>query len=270
MRVAVIGGSGTAGSYAVEALRDQGHSVRVVSRRGGVDVGTGEGLDAALADVEVVVDALNTTSRRRSVARDFFVGAARRVQAAAEAQGVQHVVLLSILGIDRVRGFGYYDAKLAQERAAAAGAVPVTVLRASQFHEFPAQLLARQRLGPVAVLPRMPSQPVAARTVGEHLARLAAQQPGGLVELAGPQVHDVADLARRLLRTRPERLSVLAVAPPGKAFRDMRHGALLATPATALDGPTYDEWLRSDDARRLSLTRRRTGPPRRSSAGSSR
>src|SRR4051794_4619654 len=253
MQVAVIGGGGGAGAYAVGGLRNDGHTVRDISRRTGVDVYTGEGLVDALAGVEVVVDALNTTSLRRAAAVDFFSTTARRVQSAAEAQGVAHLVLLSILGIDRVRGYGYYEAKLAQEAEAAAGAVPVTVLRSAQFHEFPGQLLARLRLGPVALVPHIRSQPVAARTVGRHLAQLATQRPGGLVELAGPEVHDVADLAHRLARAHAQRLRVLGVNLPGRAARDMRAGALLATTATTIDGPTYDDWLRSADPRPVAL-----------------
>jgi len=248
MQVAVIGGSGVAGSYAVEALRRDGHTVREVSRRTGVDVYTGEGLQEALADVDVVIDTLNTTSTRRAAVTDFFTTTARRVQCAAEGGDVDHLVLLSILGIDRVRGYGYYDAKLAQEAAATAGAVPVTVLRSAQFHEFPGQLLERLSLGPLAVVPHIQSQPVAARTVGEHLARLALQRPGGIVELAGPEVHDVADLARRLARARRQRLCVVAATAPGRAARDMRTGALLATDSTTIDGPTYGDWLASADA----------------------
>jgi uncharacterized protein YbjT (DUF2867 family) len=261
MQVAVIGGSGVAGSYTIEALGEAGHTVREVSRRTGVNVYTGQGLEDALADVDVVIDTLNTTSRRRAAATDFFSTTARRVGSAAEAQGVAHLVLLSILGIDRVRGYGYYEAKLAQEAETTAGAVPVTVLRSAQFHEFPGQLLARLRLGPFAVVPHMQSQPVAARTVGLHLAKLAEQRPGGVVELAGPEVHDFVDLARRLVRGRGQRLRVLAVSPPGHAARDMRAGALLATEKTGVDGPTYDDWLRSPDAHRAPVAAGSTTAP---------
>jgi len=248
MHVAVIGGSGVAGTYAVLALQAHGHTIRELSRRTGVDVYTGEGLNEALRDIDVVIDTLNTKSQRRRVSQDFFCTTARRIQDAGEAQGVSHVVLLSILGMDRVRGYGYYDAKLAQETTATSGPVPVTVLRSAQFHEFPGQLLDRLRLGPLAVVPHIRSQPVAARTVGRHLARLASEQPGGIVELAGPEVHDIADLARRLVHARHERLRVLGVNLPGRAGRDMRTGALLATASTDVDGPTYDDWLLTGDA----------------------
>jgi uncharacterized protein YbjT (DUF2867 family) len=251
MDVAVIGGTGIAGGYAVEALRADGCSVHVLSRSTGVDVCTGVGLEPALAGVDVVVDATNSTSLRRAAATRFFEQSAGQLQRVAKAQGVRHIVLLSIVGLERVHGYGYYDAKLAQERAAMAGDVPVTVLRATQFHEFPAQILARLHLGRFAVVPHMRSRPVAARTVGVHLARLVAERPGDIVELAGPEVHDVVDMARRIVNARDERQRVLAVAPPGKAFRDIRGGALLAGATTILDGPTFDEWLRSPDAQRV-------------------
>src|SRR4051794_17706505 len=128
MRAAVIGGTGAAGAFVTAALRDKGDDVRGLARSTGAGGYTGGGLGAALDGVEVLVDTTNTTSSRRKAAEDFFVTAAARVQAAAQAQGVEHVVLLSILGIDRVRGYGYYQGKLAQEEASAAGPVPLTVL----------------------------------------------------------------------------------------------------------------------------------------------
>src|SRR4051794_12946521 len=143
MQVAVIGGSGVAGSYAVEALRDDGHTVRDISRRTGVDVYTGEGLVEALADVDVVIDTLNTTSLRRAAAKEFFSTTARRVQSAAEAQGVAHLVLLSILGIDRVRGYGYYEAKLAQEAETTGGAGAGTRVRSGPVPEVPRERSSR-------------------------------------------------------------------------------------------------------------------------------
>ena len=89
---------------------------------------------------------------------------------------------------------------------------------------------------------------MAARTVGQHLAQLAVQRPGGRLELAGPEVHDVADLARQLVRSRGQRVRVVGVTAPGRAARDMRGDALLASKHTTIDGPTYEEWLESADA----------------------
>jgi uncharacterized protein YbjT (DUF2867 family) len=227
----------------------------VLSRGSGVDVYTGGGLEEALAGVEVVIDTLNTPSLRRSVAEDFFVTTARRLRRAATRQGVEHLVALSILGLDRVDGYPYYDAKLAEERELGAGPVPVTLVRSAQFFEFPAMLVRRTRFGRVAVVPHLRSQPVAARTVGAHLAALAASRPGGMLELAGPETVDIADLAQRLVAARGERLQVFAVSLPGRAARDMRGDALLAGPGTTIDGPAFEEWLASADARAVPLQR---------------
>lgn len=252
MRIAVAGGTGVVGSYVVEAARAGGNHVVVLSRRAGVDVRTGDGLDAALDGIDVVVDTLNATSIRPSTATEFFTETSRRLLDIGAAREVQHLVSLSIVGIDRVPEYGYYRAKLAQEDVVRGGPLPATILRATQFHEFPAQMLRALRVGPVAVVPRMRSQPVAARTVGEHLARLAGERPGGTRELAGPQVHDIADLARRFVAARGVPVRVVTASAPGRAGRKMRGDALLATAETAIDGPTFDEWLGGEDARRIS------------------
>lgn len=57
MKIAVIGATGTAGRKVVQQLsaQAQGHEAVEVSRTKGVDVTTGEGLEEALAGVEVAV-----------------------------------------------------------------------------------------------------------------------------------------------------------------------------------------------------------------------
>nr|WP_232506417.1 hypothetical protein [Microlunatus flavus] len=150
---------------------------------------------------------------------------------------------LSILGMEDVPGYGYYRAKLVQEQTMLAGPVGATVLRASQFFEFAAQMIALTRRGRFAVVPQMRSQPVAARTVARHLVRLAVEQPGGRHELAGPEVHEIPDVARRIAVARGERLHVVGVPFPGRAGRAMRNGALLARAGTEIDGPTLEDWL---------------------------
>lgn len=255
MRIAVAGGTGVVGRHVVAAAREAGHDVVVLSRSKGVDVRSGGGLAEALDGVDVVVDALNVASVRRRVAERFFVETSTRLQEVGHERGVAHLVTLSIVGIDRDTGYGYYDAKLAQERAAQAGPVPCSVLRATQFHEFPGQMVASLRLGPVAAAPRMQSRTVAARTVGEHLVRLAADRPGGVHELGGPEVHDVVDLARRTVGARGERVRVVPLTMPGRAGRAFRSGLLLPGADATLDGPTFEQWLASPDAAAVPLHR---------------
>src|SRR5207248_1586668 len=170
MKIAVAGGTGVVGRYVVDAVRSAGHEAVVISRRAGVDVVTGERLAAAIEGVDVIVDTLNAISVRPTVAREFFTATSRQLQTVGEQQGVQHIVTLSIVGIDRVPGYGYYRAKLEQESVVKAGPLPATILRATQFHEFPAQMLRVLRLGRYALVPHIRSQPVAARPFGKALA----------------------------------------------------------------------------------------------------
>jgi uncharacterized protein YbjT (DUF2867 family) len=251
VKVAVAGGTGVVGSYAVHAMGIAGWDVSVLSRSNGVDVVSGEGLAAALEGVEVIVDTLNSPSIRRAEATDFFRTTTRNLHHVGAAAGVQHLVTLSIVGIDRVPGYPYYAAKLAQEQEAESGPIPGTILRATQFHEFPAQVMRTTRKGRWAAVPRMTAQPVAARTVGQHLTRMVSQRPGEIVELAGPAVEDMVEMARRLIRASGKRVHVMPLSLPGAAAKAMRGEALLVTPSpkSVVDGPTFDEWLESDDAK---------------------
>ncbi|WP_402468469.1 SDR family oxidoreductase [Isoptericola aurantiacus] len=248
MKVAVAGGTGTVGQHVVAALEEAGQEVVVLSRGRGVDAGTGEGLDAALAGVDAVVDTLNAVSVRARAATEFFTTTSRHLLDAEARAGVGHHVLLSIVGIDRVEKYGYFQGKLAQEQVVRSGDVPWTILRATQFHEFPGQIMSAFG-GPVAMMPRMRCRPVAAREVGEKLAELAAGPPRGAVpELAGPREEQMVDMARRLLRAQGRRRWVLPISFPG-AGGPMRGGALLPEAEGPRGTITFDDWLATSGIR---------------------
>jgi len=250
MRIAVAGGTGVVGTYVVRAITDAGHEAIVLSRSRGIDLRTDTGLAEALAGIEVIVDAANAPSTKRAAATRFFTDVTGRLQAVGAAQGVKRLVTLSIVGIDRVEGFGYYQAKLAQERVAMAGPLPVTIVRATQFHEFPAQVLGQLQLGPLAAVPVMRVQPIAARSVGLCLMETAVDAPSAqTIEVAGPQPEDLIALARRIVRERRKHTRVVPLMVPGAAGKAMRGGALLPTSETRLLGPSFAEWLSSDDSR---------------------
>ena len=245
MRVAVAGGTGVVGSHVVTVLRRAGHDPVVLARSEGVDVVTGRGVAAALTGADAVIDVTNmeTLSRRRATA--FFTAGTTRLLEAARSANVRHHVLLSIVGVDRV-GLGYYRAKVEQERLVETSQWPFTVLRATQFHEFPGQLLARSP-GPIVLMPRMRIRPVAAVEVAERLAAIATCDPlGTRQEIAGPQVHDLVDLARRVeaQRERPRRIIPLPVL--GKAAHAVAGAALLPGADATLGTVTFDDWLTAE------------------------
>lgn len=246
MKIAVAGGTGVVGRRVVEAIWDGGDTPVVLARSTGVDVTTGAGLDEALAGVSAVIDVANVVAlgSRKSVA--FFEAATANLLDAGRRAGVAHHVALSIVGCDRL-DFGYYHGKRRQEELVLADGVPGSVLRATQFHEFAAQMLQRGGAGPFALVPRMVSQPVAAREVAAALVELAGKPPAGLApELAGPEPRQMPDLVRRYAQARGERRVVVPVRMPGKVGRAMVGGALLPTEPGPRGRMTFEAWLAAD------------------------
>jgi len=251
MRIAVAGGTGTVGHHVVEHAQRAGHDVVVLSRSRGVDVRTGAGLADALNGADVVVDVTHPDTIEKEQATRFCPDVAGALQRTGAEQGVRNIVTLSIVGIDKT-SFGYYAAKLEHERAAASGPVPSTVLRATQFHELPAQLIAITRHGSEAsVLDMRPVQTVAAGTVGAVLLEAAEAAPKGRApELAGPEQSQLVELARAFARHRGE---AITVHPDADSVAGIPPGALLPEDGARIEGPTFEQWLASDDAAALKL-----------------
>jgi uncharacterized protein YbjT (DUF2867 family) len=249
MKVAVVGGTGLVGRHVVRALDGSGHEVVVVSRAAGVDVLTGDGLTAALDGCETVVDVLNLPAQSAVEARELFGRATRQLLAAEEEAGVRHHVLLSILAVDRIEGNAHYAGKREQEKLAAAGPIPVTVLRAAQFHEFAGMVASWTLRDGVATVPPLLVQPVAASDVGDVLAELATGPPHeGTIDLAGPEPQDLVDMARRTLDARGQ--SVRLIPTWGGGFGvEMAGNALLPDPSARIAPTTFDEWLATQASR---------------------
>ena len=88
-KIAVAGATGRVGRHVVDVLEAGGHDVVAMSRSGGVDVVTGDGLAEALAGVECVIDVASGPSPDQEAATEFFIAAARNLHEAGERAGVQ-------------------------------------------------------------------------------------------------------------------------------------------------------------------------------------
>lgn len=245
MLVAVVGGTGTVGAHAVRALRDKGHDAVALSRASGVDVAGGVGLDDALVGVEAVIDTTNvsTLSAKASVA--FFEAGTRHLLTAADRAGVSHLVTLSIVGVDRMP-YDYYAGKVGQERLVAGGAVPWSIVRATQFHEFAAQIYRQAAFGPLHLAPRARLQPVAAAEVGAYLAEVAVGAPQGRAqEIAGPLEEALDRMVQDYAGTLDEKVWTPSVSLPGKQMKALRDGLGLPVGEPRRGYQTYAEWLTS-------------------------
>jgi uncharacterized protein YbjT (DUF2867 family) len=250
--VLVTGGTGVLGRRLVPRLVSAGHDVRIVSRRDrperpdGVeaargDVRTGEGLDRALHGVDTVVHCATSPVRR---ARQTEVRGTGNVMESAARSGRPHLIYMSIVGVDR-HPFPYYRAKRVAERLVEQGALPYTVLRATQFHERLHGILDRAARVPVVLpCPRgFRFQPVAADEVAARVVELVAGGPEGRVpDVGGPEVRAADDLARAWLRATGRRRRVVRVPLFGRAARAFKQGVHLC-PSRAVGTTTWEQWL---------------------------
>ncbi|HEX3790604.1 MAG TPA: SDR family oxidoreductase [Pseudonocardiaceae bacterium] len=227
--ILLTGGTGTLGRRVLPCLRAAGATVRVLSRHeheptDGVeyvlgDLATGRGVAAAAAGVRTILHCAGTAKGDDHKARAL-------VEAATDAE---HVVFISVVGADQ-DSFGYFAAKSAAERIIAESGTPWSTLRATQFYD--SILAVVRQLAKLPVIP-VPAgfrfQPVDTDEVAARLAGLALGAPAGLVpDLAGPTVHELADLVRDYLAVTHRRRPILPVRLPGKAARAFRAGVNLA------------------------------------------
>ncbi len=248
MTVAVVGGTGTLGALVVADLLGRGERVAVLSRRDAgvpagaehrrVDLTSGEGLDLALDGVRAVVDAANS----QKGAKETLVEGTRRLVAAGARAGVANHVTISIVGIDRVP-MSYYEAKLGQEEALAAGEVPWTLLRATQFHQ-----LLDSAFGAAARFGVRPTgiakvQPIDPAVVAARLAEAALAAPAGrLPDLGGPRVQTLSELSAAWTTARGKHRLPLRVPALGKLGKALAAGGLCDERAAA-PGEDFAEWL---------------------------
>ncbi|MBS2537886.1 NAD(P)H-binding protein [Catenulispora sp. NF23] len=248
MRIAVAGATGNIGARTVAVLERAGHDVVGISRKQGADLSTGEGLDAALAGVEAVIDASNGPeglSFPETVA--WFGGATANLLAAEERAGVRHHVLLSIVGIHRTEGNAHYGGKREQERLVEAGTVPWTIVPATQFHDFAAMAASWTAQDGVAPIAPLLLQPIAPDDVAAVLALVATGEPRGrFADVAGPETEDMVDMARRTLEARGQALK-LRPTWDGAIFGEEMAGNSLLPGAGAHIAPTsFDAWLEQE------------------------
>lgn len=205
MKIVVIGGSGVLGSQVVQKLKDIGHESVPASPRTGVNALTGEGLAEALSGADVVVDVANAPSFDDVAVMEFFTKSTANLVAAAKAARIGHYVEVSIVGCDQLPQSGYMRAKAAQEKLIEDGAVPYSIVRATQFAEFTDAITASLTVGDEVRVPDALIQPIAAGDLAEEVARVAAGPPlDGIENIGGPEKISFEQMAVAVLARQGE------------------------------------------------------------------
>jgi uncharacterized protein YbjT (DUF2867 family) len=211
----------------------------------GVNTLTGEGLAGVLQGASVVVDVSNSPSFEDAAVLHFFTTSTRNLLTHEAAAGVGHHVALSVVGTERLAENGYFRAKLAQERLIEGGAIPYSIVHATQFFEFVKSIADAATVDGAVRLAPVLFQPMAADDVADAVASVAEGPPlNGTVEVAGPDRFRFHEFVRQGLRARDDPREVLAD-PHARYFgAELSEGSLVPGAGARLSATRFADWLR--------------------------
>ena len=245
-KIAVAGATGRVGRHTVDVLKERGHDVVPMSRSQGVDVITRDGLAAALANVDCVIDAVAGPSPEQQAATTFFTTAAANLHQAGQRAGVQP----HGRGVHH-RGRPVYRRLRAREdlsrdgppvrpdpgARAARRAVP-RVGRATGGLGHPGR-------GGLRTKDAHPARRGQGRCRGPHRPGHRTGTGRGIVHRGRrPAEESLVAMARLLAARRGYPLEIGGVSDPADPDRELNeNGALLPGLGAILTGPTFAEWL---------------------------
>lgn len=254
MKIVVVGGTGLIGSRLVDILRSKGHDVIAASPSSGVNTITGEGLDAALAGAQVVVDVANSPTFDEASIKFFETSGNHLLSAEAQADVLHHVAL-SVVGSDRIAESAYLRAKLAQEKLIKESRIPYSILRSTQFFEFIGRIAQPGADDNIVHVSAALFQPILSADVVATLADVTLGQPiNGIVEVGGPERFSMAELVRRVLRASGDQREVIAD-PHARYFgAELNDHSLVAGPGARVGANRFEDWLKESASQRNERT----------------
>ena len=207
-----------------------------------VDLGTGQGLEGAVAGAEAIVH--SATDPRRTDSVD--VGGLRLIDQTALSDA--HLVLPSIVGCDLIPT-PYYKAKTTCEQLVTAVTRPWAILRATQFHQLIWGWYSRPSRNPFLFVPAATRYQVLDPT--EMARRLVdaveTRSQGRLDDLGGAFAYEATELARSVVTASGSRRRVIGYNRPGLVGAALRAGANL-TPNRG-GGETWNDFVSRQMAR---------------------
>lgn len=243
MKIVIIGGTGLIGSQVTALLKDN-HEVIVASPNTGVNTLTGEGLEEALENANVVIDVSNSPSFADEDVMRFFKTSNENLLKATKKAGVQHHIALSVVGTSKLQESGYFRAKLVQENLIEASGIPYTIVQATQFFEFAGGIAYMSTVDNKVRLSEAFVQPIASSEVASFVATRVAEKPAmGILEIGGPEkfpINEWIDNYLKKMNSPVELVTDLSAPYSGAAIES---NTLVAEKAFTLGKIHYEDWI---------------------------
>ncbi|KQW93526.1 NmrA family transcriptional regulator [Massilia sp. Root418] len=244
MKIVVIGGTGLIGSKTIKILQARGHEAIAASPNSGVNTVTGEGLAAALAGADVVIDVANSPSFADADVLAFFTASGNNLLKAEAEAGVKHHVALSVVGTQLLAESGYFRGKIAQENIIRQGKVPYTIVHSTQFFEFLGGIAQSGADGDTVRLSPAQVQPISSDDVALAMADYATGAPlNATVEIAGPQSFPLSGLVQQYLASIGDPRTVQADAGARYFGALLDERTLVPAGKARLGSATIQDWL---------------------------
>jgi len=244
MKIVVIGGTGLIGSKLITKLTLQGHEAIAAAPNTGVNTITGEGLLEVLSGASAVVDVSNLPSFDPDAVMNFFKTSTRNILTAEGTAGVQHHVVLSIVGTERAPDNGYFRAKLAQENLVKEASIPYSIVQATQFFEFTKSIADGTTEGNIVHIAPVLFQPIAADDVATALAKVATDSPlRGYVQIAGPEQFRFDEFIRQGLKALNDSREVATDKHARYFGAELNEGSLVPAGNARLGETYFKDWV---------------------------
>ncbi|MDQ0970194.1 uncharacterized protein YbjT (DUF2867 family) [Neobacillus niacini] len=229
LKVLVTGVTGQLGSALLKQLKNTDYEVKITSRRKPENVNfewvycdflTGEGLEEAVNDVDVVIHA--ATSPRKD---SDIIDVSGFNKFLDTSQHIKHFIYPSIVGIEDIP-MKYYRNKYQAEELLRNSSVPHTIVRATQFHSFVENLFLSKPLFKRYLVPGdIKIQSVDVDEFAAHLIRMINVGPQGKTEdFAGPEILTLREMAELKIKVNNESNKVASLSFPGKLYRALLNG----------------------------------------------
>jgi uncharacterized protein YbjT (DUF2867 family) len=231
----------------VRGIHERGHEAVAASPSSGVNAVTGAGLADVLVDAEVVVDVTNSPSFEDAAVLEFFEKSSRNLLAAEADAGVGHHAALSVVGADRIFDSGYMRAKVAQEKLMQSAGIPYTILRATQFFEFIATIIAQFPTdGRTVRLPSAFFQPILSDDVVAALVDVTLGAPvNGIIDLAGPERFRFDEITREFLSATQDTRQVVTDIHARYFGAKLDEQSLVPRGSSHIGATRFEDWLSS-------------------------